>query len=315
LAPGCEITLEANPGAFEMGRFAQFRRAGVNRLSIGVQSFDDGMLRALGRVHDGAQARRAVEAAQREFDNFNLDLMIGLPGQTAAQAERDVAEALGFRPPHLSVYQMALEPNTVFHKYPPALPDEETLDAIQATADGLLARCGYRHYEVSAYAQPGREAGHNLNYWTFGDYIGIGAGAHAKISQASAVARTERFRAPQTYLEQAARGRFVALRRELSDEDLVFEFMLNALRLRDGFSPALFPERTGLEPEALEPGLAAACKRGLVECSPLRIRPTPLGLRFLNDLQEIFLPETGLASGQASSRPPLRRAPIPLRKG
>jgi oxygen-independent coproporphyrinogen-3 oxidase len=291
LSADCEITLEANPGTFEAGRYGEFRRAGVNRLSIGVQSFDDEKLRALGRVHDGAQARRAIEAAQREFDNFNLDLMVGLPGQSAAQAATDIESALGYAPPHLSIYQLTLEPNTVFYKYPPPLPDEDTMAAIQAGVDESLATRGYEHYEVSAYAQPGRGARHNLNYWTFGDYLGIGAGAHAKISLSDAIVRTERFRLPSSYLQQAAQGRFVATERRLGNGDLVFEFMLNVLRLRSGFAPALFAERTGLDLAALEPGLALAQQRGLLERDAVWIRPTELGMRFLNDLQALFLPE------------------------
>jgi oxygen-independent coproporphyrinogen-3 oxidase len=291
LAPDCEITLEANPGTFEAGRYAQFRAAGVNRLSIGVQSFDDAKLLALGRVHDGAQALRAIEAAQRAFDNFNLDLMIGLPGQTAQDALRDVDLALQFAPPHLSMYQLTLEPNTVFHKYPPVLPDEDVLAAIQSGVEERVAGQGYEHYEVSAFCRPGRMSRHNHNYWTFGDYLGIGAGAHAKLCLPDSIVRTERFRLPGSYLESAARGQFIAGRRTLLAADLVFEFMLNALRLRGGFAPALFAERTGLPLASLDAGLRQAQARGLLEAGPERIRPTVLGMRFLNDLQAIFLDE------------------------
>lgn len=307
LAADCEITLEANPGSFEAGRYARYRDAGVNRLSIGVQSFDDRMLAALGRVHDGAQARRAIEAAQRSFDNFNLDLMIGLPGQTAAMAAGDIETALAFAPPHLSAYQLTLEPNTVFHKYPPALPDEDTLAAIQEAVETRLQARGYEHYEVSAWCRPGRGARHNLNYWTFGDYLGIGAGAHGKLTLADAVLRTERFKLPASYLENAARGRFLAGERRLADADLVFEFMLNVLRLPGGVAPALFGERTGLDAALLEPGLAAARRRGLLEDDPLRIRPTGLGMRFLNDLQEVFLPDS---AAQAKSAKVIRISPV-----
>jgi len=289
LAPDCEITLEANPGTFEAGRYADFRAAGVNRLSIGVQSFDDAKLAALGRVHDGAQALRAIESARRSFDNFNLDLMIGLPGQSATDARRDVDLALGFAPPHLSMYQLTLEPNTVFHKFPPVLPDEDTLAGIQSVVEERVAEQGYGHYEVSAYCQPGRAARHNRNYWTFGDYLGIGAGAHAKLSLPGSIVRTERFRLPGSYLENARQGRFVAAQRQLGDDDLVFEFMLNALRLRDGFAPELFVAHTGLPLQALDAGLLQARERALLEPGPEPIRPTELGMRFLNDLQAIFL--------------------------
>ncbi len=290
LSAGCEITLEANPGTYEAGRYSDFRRAGVNRLSIGVQSFDDAKLRALGRVHDASQARAAVAAAAREFANFNIDLMIGLPGQDAQDAQRDIACALEFGPPHLSVYQLTLEPNTVFHKYPPPLPDEDTAEQIQAAVDGALAARGYAHYEVSAYCLAGHESRHNLNYWSFGDYLGIGAGAHAKVSLPGAVVREERFRHPASYLEHAAHGEFISQQRSLSAADLVFEFMLNALRLREGFAPALFAERTGLSPLALEPGLARARELGLVEPGLARIQASERGMRFLNDLQALFLP-------------------------
>ncbi len=297
LAADCEITLEANPGTFEAGRYAQFRAAGVNRLSIGVQSFDDAKLRALGRVHDGAQARRAIDAAQAAFDNVNLDLMIGLPGQHLEQACDDVETALGHGPAHLSIYQLTLEPNTVFHKFPPALPDEDTLAAMQVAVDERLDAAGFVHYEVSAYARPGRACVHNRNYWSFGDYLGIGAGAHAKLCLPGRIVRTERFRMPSTYLENAAQGRFVAAERSLDAADLVFEFMLNALRLREGFAPELFVQRTGLPPSALEPGLHRARQRGLIAQRTDRIVATDLGMRFLNDLQQIFLPDPVRATG------------------
>ena len=292
LAPDCEITLEANPGTFETGRYAAYRAAGVNRLSIGVQSFDDAKLAALGRVHDGVQAQQAVAEAQRVFDNFNLDLMIGLPGQSVADALRDVDLALGFAPPHLSLYQLTIEPNTVFHKFPPVLPEEDVLASIQAAVEGRVHARGYGHYEVSAFCRPGRESRHNRNYWTFGDYLGIGAGAHAKLSLPGAIVRTERFRLPGSYLQNAARGQFIAAQRQLDSADLVFEFMLNALRLRDGFAPELFVAHTGLALSALDPGLRAAQSRGLLHVRSDRIQPTELGLRFLNDVQAIFLADT-----------------------
>jgi putative oxygen-independent coproporphyrinogen III oxidase len=291
LSADCEITLEANPGTFEAGRYADFRAAGVNRLSIGIQSFDDGKLRALGRVHDGAQALRAAEAARREFDNFNLDLMIGLPGQDEDGARRDIGRALQFAPAHLSIYQLTLEPNTVFQKFPPQLPDEDTLSAIQSAVDEVVGAAGYEHYEVSAYCRPGRGSRHNLNYWTFGDYLGIGAGAHGKISLPDGILRTEGFRLPDSYRQNAAQGRFVAASRRLGPADLVFEFMLNALRLRAGFPLSLFAERTGLDPTALAAGLHHAQARGLLQSDGALVRPTDLGMRFLNDLQQIFLEE------------------------
>ncbi len=291
LAPECEITLEANPGTFEAGRYAQFRAAGVNRLSIGVQSFEDAKLQALGRVHDGAQALQAVAAAREVFDNFNLDLMIGLPGQSADDALRDVEQALRFSPPHLSLYQLTLEPHTVFHKYPPVLPDEDVLEAIQTVVEARVAQEGYEHYEVSAFCRSGRASRHNRNYWTFGDYLGIGAGAHGKLSLPGGIVRTERFRLPVSYLENAAQGRFESSRRTLLPEDLGFEFMLNALRLREGFPPELFAQRTGRELPQIAAALDQAQQRGLLSLSDDRYVPTPLGMRFLNDLQALFLPD------------------------
>ncbi len=290
LAGDCEITIEANPGTFEAGRYAAFRDAGVNRLSIGVQSFDDARLEALGRVHDAAQARHALAAASGVFENFNIDLMCGLPGQTPAQARADVSTALEFAPPHLSVYQLTLEPNTVFAKYPPVLPDEDTLVAIQDAVEETVGLAGLVHYEVSAFGRPGRACRHNLNYWRFGDYLGIGAGAHGKVSMPGGIVRTERFRHPDLYMANAESGRFVALRRELSGDDLVFEFMLNALRLREGFDSGLFSRTTGLDLARMQPVLDRAASRGLLEQTHERIRPTALGMRFLNDLQEMFLP-------------------------
>ena len=304
LEPGCEITLETNPGALEEGRYAAFRDAGVNRLSIGVQSFDDASLRRLGRVHDGGQAERAIESALRSFDNVNLDLMIGLPDQTEAAARQDVVRALGFGTTHLSVYQLTIEANTVFAKFPPRLPEEDVVARAQEEIDGLLAQAGFEHYEVSAYARPGRRCRHNLNYWTFGDYLGIGAGAHAKISlPGGGVRREERFRAPDSYLRNAAQGHFVSQRRAVAADDLVFEFALNAFRLREGFAPALFAERTGLDPTKFEPGVREGVRRGLIARHPGRIAPTGLGMRFLNDLQALFLPagEGGAPESAADS--------------
>ena len=289
LEADCEITLEGNPGTVEAGRFAAFRAAGVNRLSIGIQSLDDVQLKRLGRIHDGAQAIRAIETARREFDNFNLDLMYGLPEQSLEGAQRDVEAALAAAPPHLSLYQLSLEPNTVFAKHPPPLPDEDTAAAMQEWIEARTARAGYRHYEVSAYACPGRECRHNRNYWEFGDYLGIGAGAHSKISFPHRIVRQSRFRQPTSYLEHAVRGEFVAETAEVDRADLPFEFMLNAMRLTDGVPARWFSERTGLAPGAIEEGLRRAQNKGLMTVDHERWAPTSLGRRFLNDLQSIFL--------------------------
>ncbi|MEW5879718.1 MAG: radical SAM family heme chaperone HemW [Pseudomonadota bacterium] len=291
----CEITLEANPGTFEAAKFAAFRAAGVNRLSIGVQSFDDDQLARLGRVHDSAQACAAIEAAQRTFDEFNLDLMYGLPEQTLDAAQRDVERALSFAPPHLSLYQLTLEPQTVFAKFPPRLPDEDTVAAVGDRIEARTAEAGYEHYEVSAYARPGHRCRHNLNYWQFGDYLGIGAGAHSKLSFPHRIVRQVRFRQPASYLQHARQGRFVAESVEVGRADLPFEFMLNALRLSDGFAPTLFMERTGLALSSVERALEVAESRGLIVRDHRRIAPTPLGRRFLSDLQALFLPERPIA--------------------
>ena len=290
LEADCEITMEANPGTFEAERFAAYRAAGVNRLSIGVQSFDPDRLAALGRIHDRAQAVAAVELAQRVFGNFNLDLMFGLPGQSLEQARLDVETALAFAPPHLSLYQLTLEPNTVFAKYPPLLPDDDTTAAMQDWIEERTGAAGYRRYEVSAYARPGRECRHNLNYWRFGDYLGVGAGAHGKISFPHRILRQVRFRQPESYLERAGRGEFLAESAEVNRLDLPFEFMLNALRLTEGVPSGLFAARTGLPVSAMEESLTKAEQRGLIERDHLVLRPTELGRRFLTDLQSMFLP-------------------------
>ena len=292
LDPGAEITLEANPGSFEAARYEGYRAAGVNRLSVGVQSFNDERLRALGRVHDAAQARAALDAARRCFDNLNIDLMIGLPGQDLGGVASDLDAALSFAPDHLSVYQLTLEPNTVFHKYPPGdLPAEDVLDEMQALVDDRLAGAGYVHYEVSAYAKPGRNCVHNTNYWQFGDYLGIGAGAHGKLSLPEGVIRTEQARQPDNYLMRVRQGRSIVQERTLAREDLVFEFLLNALRLTGGFAPALFTAHTGLPVSIMNRRLQEASARGLLSLSDQRIQPTGLGMRFLNDLQALFLPD------------------------
>jgi len=290
LEADAEITLEANPGTVEAGRFAEYRALGINRLSLGIQSFDDRFLKALGRIHDGSEAQRAVEIALAHFDNVNLDLMYGLPGQDAADAARDVARARSFAPPHLSLYQLTLEPNTLFAKYPPRLPDEEMAEAIEGAIAAAVALGGWQRYEVSAYALPGRESRHNLNYWNFGDYLGIGAGAHGKLSFPDRIVRQTRIRNPDLYLERHAGGVAAFDEAIVDDEALPFEFMLNALRLVDGVPLRRFEERTGLALAAIEAPLALAESRGLVDRDAFGVRPTARGLLFLNDLQSLFLP-------------------------
>jgi putative oxygen-independent coproporphyrinogen III oxidase len=291
LEPACEITLEANPGTFERDRFRGYRAAGVTRLSVGVQSFDDRKLRALGRVHDAAQAIAAVEEARAAFETWNIDLMYALPGQSLDQLDADLATALAFEPPHLSAYHLTIEANTVFAKHPPDLPHDdlafEMLDRItQRTADAAMDR-----YEVSAYARAEHRCLHNLNYWQFGDYLGIGAGAHSKLSFAHRVVRQTRFRDPARYMTAALAGSAIAQDVEVARHELPFEFMLNALRLREGFELARFTERTGLPPGAIERELDTAERKGLIERDLHRVRPTRLGFDFLNDLQALFLPD------------------------
>ncbi len=284
-----EITLEANPGTVEADKFSGFRASGVNRLSIGIQSFNDQHLQALGRIHNSDAARRAIEVACRHFDNFNLDLMYALPSQTVQQCELDLEIALSFQPTHLSVYHLTMEPNTVFAKYPPVLPDDEVSSDMQEVIETRLSQAGFQHYEVSAYARPYRQARHNLNYWQFGDYLGIGAGAHSKISFPDRIIRQARVRQPESYMIQALAGRAVQEERELSRHDLVFEFMLNALRLRQGVPATLFSERTGLASGVVSQGLTRAEEKGLIVADPVWIKPSELGRRFLNDLQMLFL--------------------------
>ena len=290
LEPGCEITLEANPGTFERDRFRAFRAAGVTRLSVGVQSFDDAHLKALGRVHDRAQAIAAVEEAAAAFETFNLDLMYALPGQTLAGLQADLAQALALQPPHLSVYHLTVEPNTVFAKYPPALPDEDLAWSMLDHITEHTAAAGMGRYEVSAYARPGHECTHNLNYWQFGDYLGVGAGAHGKLSFAHRIVRQTRWRDPRSYLEKALTGQAVASSEDVALAELPFEFMLNALRLAQGFTLAQFSERTGLPVSAIQRPLEEAERRGLVARDLHRVWPTPRGFDFLSDLQEMFLP-------------------------
>ena len=284
-----EITMEANPGTFESERFKAYRSSGVNRLSIGIQSFNPAHLKALGRIHDGDEARRAVEIAQSTFDNFNLDLMYALPQQSLEEARRDLETALSFQPPHLSLYHLTMEPNTVFAKYPPQLPDDDLSADMQDMIAEMTAAAGYEHYEVSAYGKPGRRARHNLNYWQFGDYLGIGAGAHSKISFPHRILRQARFKQPASFIEAARRGNPMQEEREIGRADMGFEFMLNALRLVDGFDPNLFGERTGMSISAIGKALNEAEGKGLLYRDHKLIKPTELGQRFLNDLQEMFL--------------------------
>ncbi|MDQ1924145.1 radical SAM family heme chaperone HemW [Massilia pseudoviolaceinigra] len=284
-----EVTMEANPGTFESEKFRSFRASGINRLSIGIQSFSGKHLKALGRIHDDNEARRAVEIAHANFDNFNLDLMYALPSQTLEEARHDLETALSFAPPHLSLYHLTMEPNTLFAKYPPALPDDDASADMQDMIALETAAAGYGHYEVSAYAQPGRRAKHNVNYWEFGDYLGIGAGAHSKISFPHRVLRQARYKQPKAFIEAARAGNPVQEEREIGRADMGFEFMLNTLRLTEGFSPNLFGERTGMGINAIEQTLNAAEAKGLIYRDHKIIRPTELGQRFLNDLQEMFL--------------------------
>jgi putative oxygen-independent coproporphyrinogen III oxidase len=289
LLPGAEVTLEANPGTVEAGRFAGYRSAGVNRLSIGVQSLNPRHLAALGRIHDAAEARRAVELALKHFDNVNLDLMYALPGQTLEEARADIGEAAAFGTPHLSAYHLTLEPNTAFYLKPPPLPDADLASQMQDEVEETLARHGYGHYETSAFARRGSECRHNLNYWLFGDYLGIGAGAHGKISQPERILRQMRHKHPQAYLQAVAKGDAVQESHDVGAGDLPFEFMMNALRLTEGFPARLFAERTGLTLDSTHPQLDEATARGLLEVTADRIAPTERGRRFLNDLLQIFL--------------------------
>jgi putative oxygen-independent coproporphyrinogen III oxidase len=291
LVADCEVTLEANPGTFEAEKFREFRAAGVTRLSIGIQSFNPRHLKALGRIHDEREARRAIEIAQNAFDNINLDLMYALPGQTREEACSDAEQAVAWRTPHLSFYHLTIEPNTVFYKRPPVVPDADASAAIEDAVGEILASSGYVHYETSAYARTGKQCRHNRNYWEFGDYLGIGAGAHSKISFPDRIVRQARSKQPREYMRQVAQCIQVQEERKLTREDAAFEFMMNALRLNEGFEVAAFSERTGLPIVAAEKGLAAAEARGLIERDAMRIKPTELGQRFLNDLLQLFLPE------------------------
>lgn len=294
LRPDLEITLEANPGAVERGSFAEFREIGINRLSIGVQSFDDEHLRRLGRIHDRREAFAAAEAAHAAgLDNFNLDLMFGLPGQTVEQARADIANAIALQPAHLSYYQLTIEPNTAFHHAPPPLPDDETTSTIQERAQAELVRHGYERYEVSAYARENRRCRHNLNYWEFGDYLGIGAGAHGKLTDPATgrIHRLWKLKHPRDYLASAGTPSGIGGDEPIREADRPVEFLMNALRLVEGVPVGWFGERTGLSLSALEPALGQARSSGLLEANPARLQPTDLGLRFLNDLLQGFMPD------------------------
>jgi coproporphyrinogen III oxidase-like Fe-S oxidoreductase len=321
LAIDAEITLEANPGTFETEKFRAFRAAGVNRLSIGIQSFNPRHLKALGRIHDDAEARTAIEIARQNFDNFNLDLMYGLPQQSVDEARADIEAALSFAPPHLSAYHLTLEPNTYFHRYPPPLPDDDTTAEMQEAVEQLLAAAGYEHYETSAFARAGDSESsqeqrnvprltpyasrltaacrHNLNYWTFGDYLGIGAGAHSKLSFPGRITRQARYRQPKQYMESAATGNAVHEQHDVAAHDIGFEFMMNALRLNAGFPVVLFEERAGLRLTSVLKQLEEAERRGLIERDHQRVAPTALGRRFLNDLLQLFLAEAPPAGPRA----------------
>jgi oxygen-independent coproporphyrinogen-3 oxidase len=293
LAHGAEVTLEANPGTVEHGRFAGYRDAGVTRISLGAQSFGARQLSLLGRIHAVGDTAVAVgELHAAGIGNFNLDLMYALPEQTLDGALADIAAAVAFAPPHLSRYQLTLEPGTVFHARPPALPDEGLAEEMQEAGDARLAALGYRRYEVSAWARPGSECRHNLNYWRYGDYLGVGAGAHGKLTDAAAgrIVRTEKPKQPRAYLAAVRQPGPVGPRLEVPGRERPFEFMLNALRLDEGFRIADYEARTGLPASALDPALATAERRGLLAQMPGGWRPTALGTRFLNDLQALFLP-------------------------
>jgi len=285
LEPDAEVTLEANPGTAEAGRFRGYRAAGVNRLSLGIQSFSDEKLRSLGRIHSAGEARRAIDMAQAVFDNVNLDVMYGLPGQTLAEARADAAEGLRFGTTHFSAYQLTLEPNTVFYSKPPQLPEHDASADMQLAVEELAAAAGFEHYETSAFARPKRRCRHNMNYWEFGDYLGIGAGAHGKLSFADRVTRHERSKQPREYLASAG----TLQEKVIAPRELPFEFMLNALRLVEGVPAGMFAERTGLPGAVILRKLQVAREKGLLEEDTLRIRPTRRGRLFLNELLQLFL--------------------------
>jgi oxygen-independent coproporphyrinogen-3 oxidase len=291
LSPAAEITLEANPGTVEAAKFTGFRAAGVTRVSLGIQSFNPRHLKALGRIHDDSEARRATELAATHFDTFNLDLMYALPGQTPAEALADIDTALSFQPPHLSAYHLTLEPNTPFgHTAPPNLPDDDVAADMQLAIEARLIEAGMQHYETSAYARPNHASRHNLNYWQFGDYLGIGAGAHSKLSFHDRIIRQMRTKHPQQYMDAVAQGTHIADVRTLTRTDLPFEFMMNALRLNEGVPAALFEARTGMPLIVCTSALEKARAQGLLLPDAARLQPSLQGQHFLNDLLELFLP-------------------------
>jgi putative oxygen-independent coproporphyrinogen III oxidase len=302
-----EITMEANPGTFEAERFRGYHEAGINRLSIGVQSFDDAKLAAIGRIHGGDEARRAVESALEVFGNVNVDLMYALPAQSAEESAADVGEAIARGAPHISAYHLTLEPGTPFHRNPPAVPDHDRAADMQDALEAAFANGGYEHYETSAFAKAGFRSRHNLNYWNFGDYLGIGAGAHAKITSLQRVRREMRIRQPDAYMRASLSGKPMREARDVDEAELPFEFMLNALRLVEGFPVALFTERTGLSILAVEAQMAEAERIGLIERDHEWIRPTPKGRRFLNELLERFIP------GETAAKPVIPIASTPSR--
>lgn len=287
-----EITMEANPGSVEVQQFKAYQASGVNRLSLGIQSFNDQHLKALGRIHQADEARQAIRIAQQTFLRVNIDLMYGLPEQTTQQAMQDLKEALSFETGHISLYHLTLEPNTLFASFPPPLPDEDTTFEMQEILHQLLHQADYDRYEISAFAKKNQRCQHNLNYWKFGDYLGIGAGAHGKISFPDKIIRTIKERHPQSYMQSVfSPAKAMLEERQIDGHELPFEFMLNALRLIEGVPSADFLDRTGIDLSAILKDLQVAVQKGLLTDSLTQIQATPLGLQFLNDLQEIFLPD------------------------
>ena len=287
-----EITMEANPGSVEVQQFKAYQASGVNRLSLGIQSFNDQHLKALGRIHQADEARKAIRIAQETFPRVNIDLMYGLPEQTTQQAMQDLKEALSFETGHISLYHLTLEPNTLFASFPPPLPDEDTTFEMQEILHQLLHQADYDRYEISAFAKKNQRCQHNLNYWKFGDYLGIGAGAHGKISFPNKIIRTIKERHPQSYMQSAfSPAKAILEERQIDGHELPFEFMLNALRLIEGVPSTDFLDRTGIDLSAIQKDLQVAIQKGLLTDSLTQIQATPLGLQFLNDLQEIFLPD------------------------